>query len=388
MQRRNTIRYIRWACKLGFLILFLIPFQYVPSSLYWQSPSTGVTSIFSPGARPFFYVPMVESPCSIWFNGWSNPSPAGAWLVEPLGAIQALITSKVDIALLMPTIISFCIVAVIIILLGATFCSWACPIGTLVDSFDRFIERFLPKLEAKRAKNKVRSLQKGSHSSSCALCPVARALTKNEVAATGLVAGTVVGSAVIGFNIFCFVCPIGIITRGLFHLKGTTYVSKTYLTTNVINPFFIEFLIFPVIAVLVSLRERRFWCNKLCPVGVIIGGIASLNPFIKIKLNQQKCIMNGCPEGCEDSKIGYCGACRKEDDRKCEKVCPADIKLVDNASMHRCTKCMECYLACGHDAIEIHAVGKPDIFRLRGIFKKLKTRLRKPKPAENNPPRK
>jgi len=87
--------------------------------------------------------------------------------------------------------------------------------------------------------------------------------------------------------------------------------------------------------------------------------------------------MNGCPDDCKDNRIDYCGACRLEDDRKCEKVCPANINLVDNGSLHRCSKCFECYLACEHDAIKVHLVGKPDIFRVGGFLKKLKIRNRK-----------
>jgi Fe-S-cluster-containing hydrogenase component 2 len=66
-----------------------------------------------------------------------------------------------------------------------------------------------------------------------------------------------------------------------------------------------------------------------------------------------------------------------EDDRKCEKVCPAGINLVDNGSLHRCTKCLECYIACDHDAIKVDLIGKPDVFRVGGFFRRLKARRRK-----------
>ncbi len=392
-RRRTSIRYLRWASKLAFLILFTIPIAYVGASQYWAEPSTGVTSALLHPSQPFFYLPMVESPCSVWLQGWSNPA-TGAWIVEPLGALQALITTKVGLTLLMPTIIALSIVLVIIILVGAMFCSWACPIGTLVDSFDRFIERFLPKIEAKRVqayqKKQLANLQPSSSdnaknssvsNSTCSLCPVTRLITKNGVVATGALAGTLVASSVLGFNAFCLVCPIGIASRGLFHLKATTFVtraagSKAVNAANYGGPFYLELLIFPIIALLVSLKERRFWCNKLCPVGAVINLTASLNPLIKPKVNPQKCIMNQCPEKCEDSKIGYCTACRKEDDRKCMKVCPAQINFLGNGSLHNCTKCMECYIACDHDAIEVKLVGKPDILRVPGYFRNLSRSLK------------
>ncbi len=384
-RRRISLRYLRWASKLAFLILFTIPIAYVGASQYWPEPHTNVTSAILHPSQPFFSLPMVESPCSVWLQGWSNPAP-GAWLVEPVGALQALITTKVSLRLLMPTIIALSIVLALTALVGAVFCSWACPIGTIVDSFDRFVGRFLPKTEAKRIKayqeNQRARMQEETTKSSpkanvnCSLCPVTRLVTKNGVVATAGLAGALAASSILGFNAFCLVCPIGIATRGLFHLKATTYAtraagSKALNAINYGGPFYLELLIFPIIAVLASLKERRFWCNKLCPVGAIVNLTSSLNPFIKPKLNQEKCIMNGCPEKCEDSKIGYCSACRKEDDRKCMKVCPAGINLLGNGSLHNCTKCMECYIACDRNAIEVKPVGKPDIFRVPGFFKNL-----------------
>jgi ferredoxin-type protein NapH len=374
-QNRKRLRYIRWASKLVFLILFIVPIAYVPSSLIWQTPTANLTTFSTPGYKPFISVTMAWSPCSIWLNGWSNPDPAGAWLVEPLGALQALITSKVAFHLLYPTIIALGIVLAFVVLLGSAFCSWACPLGSIIDSFDIAIGKCFHKIEAKRVLAYQNSKLKANKPTSCSLCPATRLITRNNVASTGIVVATVAGSAVAGFNIFCLICPIGIATRGLFHLKATTYLSKiTNPAAQVINPFFVEFLIFPIVAVLVSLKERRFWCNKLCPVGALLNGVATVNPLVKFSIDQQKCVMNGCPDDCKDSHLGYCTACRIADDRKCEKVCPAQINITGNGSMHRCTKCMECYIACDHGAIKFSLVGKPDVFRLPGYIRDWKAR--------------
>lgn len=368
---KKSPRYIRWASKAAFLILFLIPIAYVPSSQYWQTPWTPVKSLIFQPAKPYFSLPLVESPCTIWLSGWSNPA-LGSWIVEPLGAIQALLTSKVDLTLTVPTLFALFIAVTLVILLGTAFCSWVCPIGTVVDSFDKFVEKFLPKIEAKRAEVYKRNVQlrESTNSAFCKSCFVTKAIN-NQAIASGVLIGSFVAAPLLGFNAFCTICPIGISTRSLFHLKATTFLTKT------LNPFFIELLAIPAVAILLSLRERRFWCNKLCPVGALLGGIASLNPFIKPKVNQKKCIMYGCPDDCKDYRIGYCGACRLEDDRKCEKVCPANINLFGNGPLNRCTKCFECYMACEHGAIEMHKVGKPDIYRVGGYLKKLRARRRK-----------
>jgi ferredoxin-type protein NapH len=366
----------------------------VPNGPVFPSPYTGVTSVTTASSLPFFYLPMVQSPCSVWISGWCNVD-TGTWLVEPLGGLQALITTKVGLDLLMPTIIALCVVALIIILVGAMFCSWACPIGTAVDSFDNFVERFLPKVEAKRAKIVDQNLQaalreqeaKKTNPAVCLTCPVTRLATKNGIVATGILAGSLGAASVLGFNAFCLVCPIGIATRGLFHLKATTFATRSVGAKVVSSPqysgllyggpFYLELLIFPVIAVLVSLKERRFWCNKLCPVGAAINLTSSLNPFIKPKMHPEKCIMNQCPDDCNDSQLGYCTACRKEDNYKCMRNCPAQINLVGNASLNRCTKCMECYIACDHGAIEVKAFANPDIFRVSKAFGNLKNRFKR-----------
>lgn len=87
--------------------------------------------------------------------------------------------------------------------------------------------------------------------------------------------------------------------------------------------------------------------------------------------------MKGCPDECRDYQKDYCIICRYEDNRKCEKVCPVDINLVDDGSLHKCTKCMECYIICEYDAIKVDLVGKPEVFRIGGLFKQLKTRYKK-----------
>lgn len=367
--RSRYLRYLRWVSKLAFLILFTIPIAYVPSSEQWQTPYAPVTSVFLGPTKPFFYLPLVLSPCSIWFNGWSNPTP-GSWLVEPMGAIQALLTGKVAELLVIPTLVGLFLVVALVILLGVAFCSWACPIGTIVDSFDQVVEKFLPKIEARRAEAFERNMQLRDSSNNnrlCKSCPISKAIN-NGALANGILIGSFAAAPLLGFNAFCTICPIGISTRSLFHLKSTTYLTK------VVNPIFLELLIIPILAVFLSLKERRYFCNKLCPVGALLGAVASLNPFIKYKVNPKKCIMNGCPEDCPDLSIDYCGTCRFEDRRKCERVCPANINLVDNGSQHRCSKCFECYLACDHDAIKIQAIGMPDIYRLKDFFKNLKNR--------------
>jgi ferredoxin-type protein NapH len=348
--RKTKLRYLRWVCKAAFLILFILPFAYVPPGREWPVPYAPVNSIILQNRQPILFLPLVQSPCSIWLDGWCNVG-FGEWLACPLGGIQSLVTRKVEVRLLIPTIFAVLLVLLVILLLGNIFCSWICPVGTVIDSFDKGIELFSPKLEAKRAKESTANMENPRENKMAALCkscPIMRVVSnKSGATAGGVLAFAVTSSAVLRFNVFCLICPIGILTRGLFHLKATRYL------TGVINNILVELYMIPIVAVILSLKERRFWCRKLCPVGALLNIIASANPFIKPKVRDDKCVMKGCPEKCEDYRLDYCLVCRIEDNRKCEKVCPVGVKLMDGAGLNKCTKCMECYIACDYDAIQI-----------------------------------
>ena len=127
--------------------------------------------------------------------------------------------------------------------------------------------------------------------------------------------------------------------------------------------WWLELLFVPVVATILSLREKRYWCKRLCPVGAVLGMVGALNPFIKPRVKDEKCIMKACPEDCKDSCLDICLLCRQLDDYQCEKVCPVDIDLTGHGSLSECTKCLECYIVCPYDAITIDSVGKPDVFK-------------------------
>jgi polyferredoxin len=140
----------------------------------------------------------------------------------------------------------------------------------------------------------------------------------------------------------------------------------------------------PVVAILASLRERRYWCRKICPVGATLNIAGSFSPLIKPTLNDEKCVMKGCPKDCQDYKLDYCMACRQADQKQCEKVCPADINLTDKDSLSKCTKCLECYITCDKNAVKIKSAGKPDaIVTLQRFLKSKLKKQSKKSPAQS-----
>ena len=360
-RKKKRIRYFRWAIKAAFLLLFIVPVAYLArgqqlgvSSLFFVKPTgeiSGFTSIES-----FFVVPITQSPCSTWLGYYGSVSP-GLWLMDPFGGLQILASGQVGHLLLLETIIAILFFVGLTVLLGNVFCSWVCPVGTIIDGFDKCIEKYFPKIEAKRskrAKQRRKNKSKTKSSLGCPMCPLHKV---NGVLAYGIIGSALVGSAVFRFPVFCAVCPIGIVSRGLIHFKSMMSVTRMWMI------WWLELLAVPVVATLLSLSERRFWCKRFCPVGAFLGMIGSLNPFIKPRVKDDRCIMKGCPEDCKVSHLDICMLCRSMDDYMCEKVCPFDIDLAGQGSLAKCTKCLECYIVCPYDAITINSSGKPAIIQ-------------------------
>lgn len=369
--RKKIIRYFRWSVKLAFLLLFTMPIAY-----FLSAPPLPVYSYFFGGLnQPLLTLPYGESVCSVLLFSYDYIGP-GAWLICPVGGLQTLLTGRTDfgVHLILPTIIALLVFLIPIFVLGNMFCGWACPVGTIIDSFDRGVERFMPKLNAKREQRLQRNREKeeAKHSFVCPTCPFARLLgNTHATVANSVLVSALVGSAVLRFPIFCTICPIGIATKGMFHLKALTSVTGRMM------PIIVELGAIPVIAILASLREKRYWCRKICPVGAILNISGSFSPLIRPTVKPDNCVMKECPKTCEDYHVDYCGACRQIDQKRCEKVCPQGINLLDKGSLARCTKCLECYVQCEHEAIDVRLFDVPDAVL---SLKRFKTKLkRKPK---------
>ncbi len=122
-------------------------------------------------------------------------------------------------------------------------------------------------------------------------------------------------------------------------------------------PVMVEFvLIIPLVAVFLSLREKRFYCRRVCPLGALIRLVSKLNPFMKPVRSPDKCL---CPS----------------DFRACVRACPQSVGPQERG-VAECSKCFECYVTCKNDSVRIKRFETPNfVLSLKRFFR---NKLRKP----------
>lgn len=344
------------------MLFFVAPIIYLVGA-----PDHYVYSFFGLN-QPLLALPYGQSVCVTWTVAYGQIGP-GAWIICPLGGLQTLLTTQSAVVYVLPMLLALLIFLLPIFILGNVFCSWICPVGALIDSFDKFISNWLPKIDAKRQQRFEQGKYKLKHSVNdqgrltvnllniCPSCFIGKALGHKHVnLANGVLVASLVGSAVLRFPVFCTFCPIGITTRGMFHLKALTSITGTMM------PILLEFTFIPLAAVLVSLREKRYWCRKICPVGATLNIAGSVSPLVKPSVNTKQCIAKTMVASSSQRQIGC---------NRCERVCPQGIILTEGDSLIKCTKCLECYIVCERKAVTLKPSGTPEaVIQLKKVFKR------------------
>lgn len=181
-----------------------------------------------------------------------------------------------------------------VLILGRFFCGWLCTTTLTKKMFGNESSKPAPHGKADRYFRKF------------PLIAVAAAL--------GL-------SFIVGFPVFCLICPIGIFFGFIFA------VVKIFFT---LEPSW-NLIIFPAILALEILIFRR-WCSYICPVSALFSLVSKI-PFIRFRpaVNASTCI------SCQG---GVCS--------RCVESCPEEIKVTDDDEgiTEKCIGCMECIDNC------------------------------------------
>ena len=196
-------------------------------------------------------------------------------------------------------------VLAVCLLLPRGFCGYLCPLGTLIDLFDRAVGRHV-------VRGRTLPRRWWSHLRYALLAAVL-------VAAAGgvLVAG--------------FVAAIPLLTRGLVNTAGPVQLGLArdwYLVPPMHAGHLISIALFALVFAL-SLLGPRFWCRCVCPTGALLS-IANL-----LRLTDRRV---------KDTCIA-CG--------KCVKACSFDAIRADFTTRAvDCTFCQSCGGVCPPGAIE------------------------------------
>lgn len=265
----SNIRKIRWTTQLSFLVLFL-----------FVTTGTVCTAVFGKGFA----------------------------FSEPLGVLQLVFTQ----ALKPNAVFSFLTLSIIggvgifvgiTVLFGRAFCSWACPLGTVIDGIDAGLE----KLKFKPVFTRSNPFAGKNR---------ADGLVRNGVNKYALLGGALTSSAIFKYPVWCAFCPIGTLCRGA--------IAGTEVSLGA------ELLALPAVGAM-NLGEKRFFCKYVCPVGGFLTILSRYNIFIKPKMR--------------DTRHRNCGICTK--------ICPEGINLCQEKSFAKCTKCLDCYAKCPSGSVSI-----------------------------------
>ena len=90
-----------------------------------------------------------------------------------------------------------------------------------------------------------------------------------------------------------------------------------------------------IAVVLLSVLICRPFCKYICPLGALYG-IFNKYSFFRLEIDKDKC--TGC--------------------KKCEKVCPMNIRVTEDISKAECISCGKCASECPEDAVRRMSIKK------------------------------
>jgi polyferredoxin/Pyruvate/2-oxoacid:ferredoxin oxidoreductase delta subunit len=265
--------------------------------------------------------------------------------VDPLAAITAMAAARKFLGFFWPVLI----LLPLTLLVGRAFCGWICPMGGLLDLFGRSSQDRSPK-------------------------PEGRFYPVKDILLVILLL-----SSVFAVNIAGLFDPLSILIRslamGVVHplersihalfdlawkagspISAVTEPVYRFLTQHLLSfqlPAFrytALFLLIFILIILLELKERRFWCRNLCPLGALLGRCSAASP-LGLSIDKPPCTACGqCTPTCR------MGAIIGEDRAK-------GVEVKQEIRKRDCILCYDCIGACDDKLISHRLTPIPDQHR-------------------------
>lgn len=232
---------------------------------------------------------------NFFFGTLSSSSIFGITLTDPFAALQVFFASReLSFAYFSGAIIIFFFY---LIIRGRLFCSWVCPVNTILELTDK-LRKFvkLPDIKFNRHNKKYLALL------------------------------TIILSFLIGVPIFEIISPIGFTMRNLLFTWG---IGVWLLLAIVLFDLFIS---------------KRGWCRYFCPLGGFYQSIGKFGLF-QVKFNHDACV--------------GCTTCRSVCLSSPEILEPGINRETKFVTSGDCTLCGACVDHCPFDALTIAVREKP-----------------------------
>lgn len=213
--------------------------------------------------------------------------------------------------------LGFLFVLIVTILFGRVYCSSICPLGTLIDIFNRFKKRkkIRDKFIYTKPFNALRYTILLLVIISFILETNFGLILLDPYSNYGKISTSIFKPVLIFFNN---------LINSLFELLGIYWLTPIDFAGNEFAAltFAVAFLI---IVFVLSFTNGRLFCNSICPVGTLLGLVSKFSLF-KISINKETCL--------------ECGSCEKY----CKAGCiDSKNKFVD---FTRCVSCFDCFDSC------------------------------------------
>ena len=243
----------------------------------------------------------------------------GAFSIScPTGMLQVLASSR---ALLPVVLIGGLVMLVISCFLGRFFCSWVCPVGTVLEGFGSITPKYGKLGWLSRRGNKY-----------------------------AILGGAIIGAAAAQTPVFCPICPIGSICRGALKNFEGANIGAAFASVPIVMGL--------------ELGEKRTWCRYLCPVGAVYSLVDKVS-LHQVRLQTFKCVECErceiyCPMGLdildvtrkpyEEEVKNYAGSNGKDAEEVLLKL-PEKEKLIELSKKYttpsgECIKCYQCNYVC------------------------------------------